>query len=394
MIKAVLLDLDDTLLSNNDAVFIPAYMQKIEQFLLARTGVRGMGRVVVGTLKAMLESASYEMTNTAVALAEIQKGVPLPQEALNALFEEFYQTDYPALAPLTQPLPHAAALIEWLKTQDMAVVIATNPVYPTTAVTQRLEWGGISAESMGYDFISTGDNMHFTKPQPEYYAELIARVGVEPDEALMVGNSLENDILPAQQLGLHTYHVDPHAPPSTTAGTLGTLLAQLKQGWLAQLKEKPLMHEMILPELRGNLGALFGLLSQVKPHQWTQRPQPREWSILQIVCHLLSRERDVQRPRLEQICLEHNPFMSIPPQDNPPEAGCLPDATPLETARAFVSEREKTLRFLASLSAQDWQKPARHSIFSNTTLLEMAHFTAQHDRMHITQICQTLGRCQ
>jgi hypothetical protein len=26
--------------------------------------------------------------------------------------------------------------------------------------------------------------------------------------------------------------------------------------------------------------------------------------------------------------------------------------------------------------------------------LEMAHFTAQHDRLHLNQICQTLGKCE
>lgn len=40
-----------------------------------------------------------------------------------------------------------------------------------------------------------------------YYIEALARVGVEPDETIMVGDSLQNDILPAQQAGLHTLHV-------------------------------------------------------------------------------------------------------------------------------------------------------------------------------------------
>jgi hypothetical protein len=65
----------------------------------------------------------------------------------------------------------------------------------------------------------------------------------------------------------------------------------------------------------------------------------------------------------------------------------------MDVAYQFAQERENTLTLLASLTEDDWRRPATHSIFSNTTLLEMAHFTARHDRMHITQICQTLGRC-
>ena len=61
--------------------------------------------------------------------------------------------------------------------------------------------------------------------------------------------------------------------------------------------------------------------------------------------------------------------------------------------QCFRQARERTIALLAGLRPDQWNRPARHSIFGLTNLLEMAHFTAQHDRLHITQLCQTLGKC-
>lgn len=45
---------------------------------------------------------------------------------------------------------------------------------------------------------------------PETYAGLLRRFGVEPDRFLMVGNSVRSDILPVMALGGHAVHVPYH----------------------------------------------------------------------------------------------------------------------------------------------------------------------------------------
>jgi hypothetical protein len=198
---------------------------------------------------------------------------------------------------------------------------------------------------------------------------------------------------PPNQIGLHTFHVTSKSGLSVAdaSGHLDDFYNCVQQGWLETIPAKPLNPSMIEPELIGNMAALFGLLSEVQPHQWTQHPVRDEWSILEVVCHLYNREGNVQRKRLQQILAEDDPFLRTPSQDSPNENNCEPDG--MKIAYQFADERQLTIAFLNSLGPQDWHRPARHSIFSNTTLLEMAHFLAQHDRMHITQICQTLGRC-
>ena len=113
--------------------------------------------------------------------------------------------------------------------------------------------------------------------------------------------------------------------------------------------------------------------------------------MMQTLCHLLETEQTVHRPRLQQIMAEENPFLppTTPPSpDTPP---CSEDGPHI--AQAFLTQRLETMTWLRTLQPAHWQRPARHSIFGLTTLLEMAQFTAQHDRLHISQICQTLGKC-
>jgi hypothetical protein len=200
----------------------------------------------------------------------------------------------------------------------------------------------------------------------------------------MVGDNFENDIQAAATVGLHTCHVEP--------GDLRGFIQQVPylDTWLPPL----LKPESIDPQFRGNIGALFGLLAQVKPHYWSQHPEPNEWSPLQIVCHLLERESRVHRARLKQILTKDNPFIIDPgaPTTPPDTDGC--DLDGVVVAQTFLAEREQTLALIRQIAPSEWERPARHSIFGPTTLLEMAHFTAQHDRLHLKQLCRTLGKCE
>lgn len=393
MIKAVLLDLDNTLLGNENAIFVPQYFRLADQYFLEEWAQPGMSRALSQVVAALSRSRDNRQPNLDLAETIIAETMQRPLDEVRRAFATFYSQVYPQLQRYVQPIPFAQELFQYLRQHDYAVVIATNPLYPAEAIYQRLAWAGLPSDPAEYAFVTTADNTHFIKPEPAYYAEIIARVGVEPDETLMVGDSLENDIYPANCLGIITYHVSA-SPQNDHGGTLEDFYRQISEtDWLRRIEPKALLPDSIRPQLLGNLAALYGLLAQVKPQQWDQHPDPKEWSIMEVVCHLLASERQVQRPRLERILNEDNPFL-IPPQSPPG-----PDQSPpcadegLQAADDFFTERLQTIAWLDQLPAEAWRRPARHSIFGLTTLLEMAHFTAQHDRLHINQICETLGRC-
>lgn len=385
MIKAVLLDLDDTLIHNPTGAFLTAYFQLVDEHFSRIWGERQYARLLATAVKSIMYGERDNITsNLDVVLATLCREIGhTPVEVLNCL-QAFYTNEFHTLRHCVQPVPNAAQLIEDLKQLNYAVVIATNPVYPPQAIQCRLAWGGLPDDLTAYTFVTTGANMHFAKPDPAYYAEILGRIGVEPDEAIMVGDTLENDIDAAAKIGLHTFHV--------TADNLDDFIAAVPT--LETLNAPSHKPEMIAPQLRGNIGALFGLIANVPDHHWHQHPDPEEWSPIQIVCHLLDHESAVHRTRLERILAEDNPFIANPPLPPGPKEAIPCGDGGQEIAMRFLEERRKTLDLVASIQPEDWSRRARHSIFGPTTLLEMAHFTAQHDRLHLNQLCQTLGGCK
>ncbi len=388
MIKAVLLDLDNTLIHNPDRAFATAFLHHFDIFFEARTQQKHLAKHLIAGVKAQNETRAPQDTNFQVMINAVLGQLTLGESELRNTIRDFYDEAYPSLKDCVQPVSGATDLVHHLIEEGYAVVIATNPLYPLDAVKQRLSWGNLPTDDATYALITHYDNMHFSKPDPAYYAEILARVGIEPDEALVVGDSETNDTFPAHQLGLHTYHVT-----SEHNHTIQTLLEQItKHHWLETLMERRLQPKMITPQYRGNVGAMYGLLDTVQSHYWKQQPDPQEWSIIQILCHLAESEHEVQRPRLQRILAEDNPFLVAPRTPMGPEMP-LCDSDGMRVAGDFAAERSTTLEFIHALDDSAWHRIARHSIFGPTTLLEMAHFTAQHDRMHLNQLCQTIGHC-
>ena len=50
------------------------------------------------------------------------------------------------------------------------------------------------------------------KPDPQIFRLGVAALGLDPSEIVMIGDSLEKDILPAQSIGCHTIQITPSNP--------------------------------------------------------------------------------------------------------------------------------------------------------------------------------------
>ena len=401
MIKAILFDLDDTLLIN-PLNRVGQEMASWNRFFNRRLGRVDAGAGLAAAMRAVSTNTNPVENNLDVFIKVVSRVWGCPPQDVLGHFRAFYQEAYPDMRALVQPRPGAADLLDWLRAAGYLVVIATNPLFRPEGVRLRLEWAGLPTDLRTYSLVTHIENMQFAKPTPHYYEAIVGRLGLTNTEAIMVGDDWQNDIAPAERAGLNTFWVrEDGAEHETIAadpdgeGTLADFSRRvISQGWLETLKPRPLQPAMIGPRLLGNVGALFGLLREHAPDYWPQHPDPAEWSPLEVVCHLRDSEVSVQRPRLQRIASEDDPFL-VAPQD-PPGPGLIGcEVTDYcDPGETFAAERQETVAFLDSLPPEAWYRPARHSIFGPTTLLEMANFTATHDRLHIQQICQTLGRCE
>jgi hypothetical protein len=72
---------------------------------------------------------------------------------------------------------------------------------------QRVEWAGLSHLLDKILLVTTFETFHYSKPSSAYIAEILAQLGWEDNPAVMVGNSLDDDIIPADSFGLPTYYI-------------------------------------------------------------------------------------------------------------------------------------------------------------------------------------------
>ncbi|MCD4687353.1 MAG: HAD hydrolase-like protein [Anaerolineae bacterium] len=404
MIKAILLDLDDTLLGNPTEQFVTRYLALLGGFLGERLGIEpAIARALVAAVQAIVRSDDPRRTNWETfygAFDPLLAETGVTRVAFDPVVKEFYRDVYPQLQPLTQRRPGARLLVEWLLARDYRVAVATNPFFPRTAIEQRLAWAGVPVDAVEFAIVTTLDNMHYAKPHPAYYEEVLARVGVQADEAIMVGDDWKNDIVPAWHAGLNTFWVcqdcavsDDQSVLPDGSGSLADFACRVQdENWLEMLEPLPRTIPQIAPRMNGNLAALLGIVHEAPDHVWSLRPDEEEWTPMEVLCHMHESETELQRPRFEIIAREENPFLSQPKEPPAPASRVCPENA-LLVAAAFAKERARTVEYLTALTPEQWARPARHYIFGPTTMLEMAHFTAQHDRLHITQLCQTIGKC-
>lgn len=409
MIKAVFFDMDNTLNINPPFRFVRSYVMKLTQYLhqyFPDIDAEELSLALRSAIQCTIADQNPLKTNWQVFTEQFISESGLSITDLREPLDKFYVEIYPELAKLTEPVSGAADLIRWLQDNGYMVAITTNPLFEDSPIDQRLGWAGFAPADWDFAYITNLHTTHFTKPHPHYFEEVMSRIGLEPEEVLMVGDDWANDMVPAVLAGMNAYWipVEHDFPPSDEKlpaievdgqGSLADLFTLIRdEQWLEKLRSRPVKTAQIEPRMLGNIAGLMGLVEEVPPHFWNQRPDPNEWSPLEIIVHLRDSERLVQRPRLERILREDDPFLSEP--NTPPNPGEMDVAglNGLDVALEFAAERQKTLNFLRELSPIAWQRSARHSVLGPTTLLEMAAFTTRHDHLHITQLCQTLGNCE
>ncbi len=204
MIKAILFDLDGTLLPMDQENFTTSYFK-----LLAKK-LQPHGYDAQELVKAIWEGTASMVKNDGSRSNEEafwNRFVELLGERAREdkhLFEEFYAVDFQQAKEFCGYNPLAQKAVMRAKELGYRVALATNPIFPEIATTSRAAWAGLNVED--FELFTTYENTGLAKPNPKYFLEVANRMGLKPEECLMVGNDAREDVV-AQKIGMQVFLV-------------------------------------------------------------------------------------------------------------------------------------------------------------------------------------------
>lgn len=221
-IKAVLFDLDGTLLPMDQDTFIKAYLGGMAK-KLAPHGYDPdtLVKAVYAGMKAMTTNdgmytneVAFWNAFTGILGEHVREDMPI--------FDDFYRNEFQEVKNICGFLPEAVQTVRKLKEMGYRVALATTPMFPSVATESRIRWAGLELED--FELFTTYENYHYCKPNLNYYREVVEKLGVKPEECLMVGNDVGEDMV-TEELGMKVFLM-----PADLINKVGKDISQYPQG--------------------------------------------------------------------------------------------------------------------------------------------------------------------
>jgi hypothetical protein len=144
--------------------------------------------------------------------------------------------------------------------------------------------------------------------------------------------------------------------------------------------------EDFVARLARNAEAVRSMVQGTPEAQARWKPSPEEWSVLEVVNHLYDEEREDFRQRLD--LLLHRPGEAWP--------GIAPQAWVVErrynerevaeSLENFLTERRRSVAWLAGLSEPDWEVYQEHPRAGRISAGDLLASWLVHDFLHLRQL--------
>ncbi|NLM37772.1 MAG: HAD family hydrolase [Firmicutes bacterium] len=201
MIKHLLFDLDGTLLPIDLDFFFRDYLSALSARFTATIAPPVFQEKLLASTMAMVRNNDPALTNEEVFWQDFPARIGLSRAFLEPIFRDFYTHEYRALGDHLPPAGPVRTILTSALAQGFSITIATNPVFPGHAIMERLSW--INCHDLPYRLVTSMEKMHFCKPNPNYYREVLALLEAQAVECMMIGNDEEEDMV-AACLGMKT----------------------------------------------------------------------------------------------------------------------------------------------------------------------------------------------
>lgn len=167
-----------------------------------------VGSTLVDETEAYNHRAMHMLRGSGISFSQFEeRRLAFAKQGLNGDSEAiryFGLAKTPWPSELEVPFPDAAETLRTLISKGYQLGIIANQ-QPGTA--QRLEnWGLLEFFSV----VAASAELGVAKPDPAIFLRALAMANCPPEEACMVGDRLDNDILPAGKLGMKTVWIRKH----------------------------------------------------------------------------------------------------------------------------------------------------------------------------------------
>jgi len=202
--KNILLDLDGTLLPVNMDNFLKLYFEALTKEFSDLKNREEFIKILNQATEKMIRNDGQKVNAEVFKETFFEKVNVENESEIMSRFDRFYRQKYPKLKDKLTLKSQSPELIEILKKANKNLILATNPLFPREAIEERIRWAGIDPDV--FDYITCYEEMHYAKPNPNFYDEIAEKMNFAPDNSIMIGNNAKEDMI-AKKTGMKTYLV-------------------------------------------------------------------------------------------------------------------------------------------------------------------------------------------
>jgi FMN phosphatase YigB (HAD superfamily) len=203
MLKAILFDVDNTLIFFDELKFYKRYLFQVSQAFADMMPFDLFEKKLLSATQALMDNHG-EMSNAEYFMNIFCKGFEGRRDEIWKRFMRFYETEYDQFQTLVSVPKGAREVFFQLQIKNLKLVIASNPMWPLDVQMKGLSWAGLG--DFHFDLVTHIENMSHCKPRIEYYEEICLKLDERPEACLMVGNDPINDMIVAT-IGMRTFMV-------------------------------------------------------------------------------------------------------------------------------------------------------------------------------------------